>query len=392
VRVLYHHRTLKTDAQGIHVDRLIAALRRRGNEVVEFSLVGGRSGGAAERRGAWAAVLKIAKSGPFREVMEIAYNAFLYPRLRRRVADVRPDLLYERHGLHLHAGGWAARRAGVPFVIEVNAPLASERLVTEGLAFRRLAEASERRALLRADRVVAVTSALKEILVAEGVDARKIVVMPNGADLREFDAASEEDVAAFRAEHALQGAVVGFVGFVRPWHGVDMLFKALDSPELLEEAPFTAVVVGDGPAIEALRVRAAKGALAGRVRFTGAIAPERIPAAIKALDVAAQPAATPYACPIKLVEYMAAGRAIVAPDQDNVVEVLGREAGLLFRPMDALDLRSAIRRLLLEPERRASLGRAARRRVEELDLTWDGNARRVEDLARSIRLEPEAAP
>jgi glycosyltransferase involved in cell wall biosynthesis len=389
MKVLYHHRTLKTDAQGIHVDRLIAALRRAGHEVVELSLVSrGGGGGAAEKKGGWGIVRRLAR-GPMREVLEVAYNAAAYPRLARETRRLAPDLFYERYSLHTHAGGLAARAAGVPYVVEVNAPLARERAETGELSFRSLARRSERRALERADRVIAVTSALKAILVEEGVSASRIVVMPNGVDLDAFDAVSEGDVAAFRKEHALEGEekVVGFVGFLRPWHGVDMLLHAMDSEDLVAETRPLLAIVGDGPALEDAKRRAARGALAGRVRFTGAIDAQRVPVAMKAFDVAVQPAATSYACPIKLVEYMGAARAIVAPDQENVVELLSREAASLFRPMDAIDLRSKIRRLLLDPGERARLGALARRRLVERDLTWDGNARRVADLAREIREE-----
>lgn len=384
MKVLYHHRTLKTDAQGIHVDRLIEALRRQGHEVAEVSLVTAAGDGGAERKGGWGLLRRLAR-GPFREAMELAYNAVAYPRLRREAKRIAPDLFYERYSLHTHAGGFAARAVGAPYVLEVNAPLALERAETEGLLFRGLARRSERIALERADRVIAVTSALKAILVEEGVSESRIVVMPNGADLAAFDAVSEADVATFRREHGLVPPVVGFVGFIRPWHGVDMLLKAMDSAELVAETRATLLVVGDGPALADARRRAAAGAVAGRVRFTGAIDAALIPVAVKAIDVAVQPAATSYACPIKLVEYMAAGRAIVAPDQENIVEIVSREAAALFRPMDAIDLRRAIRRLLVDGEERARLALAARRRIEERDWTWDGNARRVAALALAIR-------
>ena len=390
LKVLYHHRTLKTDAQGIHVDRLIAALRRQGHEVVELSLVTQAGDGGAERKEGWGFVRRLAR-GPLREIAELAYNVVAYPRLRREAKRLAPDLVYERYSLHTHAGGLAARAAGAPYVVEVNAPLARERAETEGLFLRGLARRSERGALERADRVIAVTSALKAILVEEGVAESRIVVMPNGVDLAAFDAPSAADVDAFRREHGLVPPVVGFVGFIRPWHGVDMLLKAMDSPELEAEAGGTVAIVGDGPALEACRERAAASpVLAGRVRFTGAIDAARIPVAMRAFDVAVQPAATSYACPIKLVEYMGAARAIVAPDQENVVELISREAAALFRPMDALDLRRHVRRLLLDPAERERLGRTARRRLEERDLTWDGNARRVADLVRDIERQRSA--
>jgi glycosyltransferase involved in cell wall biosynthesis len=88
---------------------------------------------------------------------------------------------------------------------------------------------------------------------------------------------------------------------------------------------------------------------------------------------------------LKVFEYMAAGRAIVAPDQPNIREVLehGRTA-ILFDVKQSDGLWQAIRRLAADPELRARLGQAARAEVIGRDRTWAGNARRVVALARSI--------
>ncbi|PMY01013.1 glycosyl transferase family 1, partial [Pseudomonas sp. MPR-R2A5] len=85
----------------------------------------------------------------------------------------------------------------------------------------------------------------------------------------------------------------------------------------------------------------------------------------------------PYASPLKLFEYMALSRAIVAPDQANIREVLtdGVDA-LLFRPGDPAALAEVLARLAAAPELRRRLGAAARRRLEGADLTWRGAARR----------------
>jgi glycosyltransferase involved in cell wall biosynthesis len=91
----------------------------------------------------------------------------------------------------------------------------------------------------------------------------------------------------------------------------------------------------------------------------------------------------PYASPLKVFEYMAAGRAIVAPDQPNIREVLrDGETALLFDPGKPGALWEAIGRLAGDPALRARLGAAARAEVLSRDLTWAGNARRVVALLR----------
>ena len=121
--------------------------------------------------------------------------------------------------------------------------------------------------------------------------------------------------------------------------------------------------------------------------FAGRRAHDAIPRLLPAFDVALVPAINPYASPLKLFEYMAAGLAVVAPDQPNLREVLadgaerlaGAERGRARRWPQALE------RLVGQPELRERLGRAARRTLVERDLTWRANARRVVAAVESLR-------
>jgi glycosyltransferase involved in cell wall biosynthesis len=138
------------------------------------------------------------------------------------------------------------------------------------------------------------------------------------------------------------------------------------------------LVVGDGQGRPALE-RAAKAAgIEDRITITGVVDRHEIPEYVASFDIAVQPKATEYASPLKLFEYMALGRAIIAPDQPNLREVLtdGSNA-LLFAPDDPVSLASALSALIVEPDLRRRLGAAAARTVEDLDLTWDGNARKI---------------
>jgi glycosyltransferase involved in cell wall biosynthesis len=123
------------------------------------------------------------------------------------------------------------------------------------------------------------------------------------------------------------------------------------------------------------------------VRFTGLAERSQIARLMERFDIALQPAAVDYASPLKVLEYMAAGRAIVAPDQPNLRELLehGRTA-LLFDPSrtpagDAMW--QAVQRLAEDPALRARLGAAAQAEIAARDLTWAGNARRIIELARA---------
>jgi glycosyltransferase involved in cell wall biosynthesis len=158
--------------------------------------------------------------------------------------------------------------------------------------------------------------------------------------------------------------------------------------DALEKAPLAdarLVLVGEGPAHETLARRAQDAGLAGRVHFAGPRAHDAIPALLAAFDVALVPAINPYASPLKLYEYMAAGLAVVAPDQPNLRECLvDGDNALLVPPGDGAALGRALARLAGDADLRARLGARARATIDERDLTWRGNARRVIEAVRGL--------
>ena len=144
-------------------------------------------------------------------------------------------------------------------------------------------------------------------------------------------------------------------------------------------------------------MRAASPDLERRVVLCGPVPRGEIESALAAFDVAVQPAVTPYACPMKILEYMAAGRAIVAPGSANVRELLESGETALLCPggvnpanPEARDLGAAVLALARDGELRARLGEAARASLLQRGYLWEENARRVEELVESAR-RPAAA-
>jgi glycosyltransferase involved in cell wall biosynthesis len=384
MKILYSHRIQSYDGQGVHLESLVAALRAQGHEVL---VVGPSAYAEAKLGGESRAVALVRKLLPAFavELLELAYSVPAYRKLARAAAEFRPDLLYERYNLFYLSGAWLARRRNLPFLVEVNAPLAEERARFGNLRLRRQAKWTENFVWRRADRVLPVTEVLAGHVVAGGVPRSHITVIPNGIDAQDYP-----ESLAFRVSGAdAPELVLGFVGFVRDWHGLDSVVRAIAAwqggPRLVLQ------VVGEGPARPGLEQLAAELGIADRVRFTGLAARHEVPRLTAGFDIALQPAAVAYASPLKVAEYMAAGRAIVAPDQPNLREVLEDErTALLFTPGDHAAMWDAILRLVTEPELRLRLGRAARAEVTARDLTWAGNARRVVALAKDLRAETAA--
>ena len=368
MRILYSHRIQSRDGQSVHVEELIAALRAEGAEVLvvgpgfyEQSGFGGESRLVALARRLLPAALA--------ELAELAYNLPAYRRRRRAARGFRPDVIYERYNLFYLAGAALARNEGIPFFLEVNAPLAEERARFGGLRLGGLARWAERHVWRAAERVFAVTGVLGEMIAQSGVASERLVITPNGIDLAAF--AEPRDGAIGR-----ETLVLGFTGFVREWHGLDAVITALAAPGT--DPRLRLVIAGDGPARPRLERQAAALGVAARVRFTGLVGRAEIPALVADFDIALQPRVVAYASPLKIFEYMAAGRAIVAPDQPNIREILDHErSALLFDPNREGAMWAAIMRLAGDPDLRARLGAEARADIIRRDYTWAGNARRV---------------
>lgn len=375
MKILYHHRIRSKDGQYVHVEELTQALREAGHELIMVgpAAVEHEAFGADAGAVAW---LKRRLPKPVYELLELAYAVLDYAKLARAVRRHRPDCLYERYNLYLPSGVWLKRRYKLPMLLEVNAPLYDERKKYGGIGLDRLARWSERYAWRGADYVLPVTRVLAERVAGEGVPRSRIVVVPNGINPRRFGGAP----ATAEAKRRLgleRRFVLGFVGFMREWHGLENIIDLIAVPG--DERSL--LLVGDGPARPALEARARRLGVSERVRFTGIVARDRVADCIAAFDVALQPDVVPYASPLKLFEYLALGRVVVAPATPNIREILtdGVNA-VLFTPGDYGALARAVDRASRDAALRERLANGARATIAERGLTWGANAERVAAL------------
>lgn len=388
MKVLYHHRTASKDGQAVHIEEMIEALRSEGHEVRVVAPgsgepAAGQGGGQGQMGGdmGWVHKLKAMLPKAVYELMELAYSLVAYRKLMAAARDFQPDLIYERYNLFLLAGLMAKRRLGLPLLLEVNAPLVQERSKhSGGLGLARLAHWAERTAWCGADFVLPVINVLADHVRACGVPEERICIVPNGINLAHFAQAPTPQEA--KARLGLQGRLVlGFTGFVRDWHGVDRVIRWMATGDAPEQAHL--LVVGDGPVRAELDALAASLGISQKVTFTGVIDRHLVPGHVAAFDIALQPAVTAYASPLKLMEYLVLGKAIVAPGTPNLREILtdGVNA-LLFDEGGRGDMERALTTLSAQPDLRRRLAEGSRSTVDRLNLTWRGNARRVVGLVK----------
>jgi glycosyltransferase involved in cell wall biosynthesis len=217
---------------------------------------------------------------------------------------------------------------------------------------------------------------MKDLLVNNGVPSDKILVMPNGIDPSRFR--SHLSGEKIREHYGLQQKVViGFVGWFRPWHGLEMLLEIMKDSDLAK-LDVHLLLVGHGPAYLTLRQYAEANNLLHVVTFTGPVRHEDIPEHLAAMDIAVQPSATEYACPMKILEYLGMGKCVVAPDQPNIREIVDQgKTAFLFQPGNKQSLSATLAKVALDKEARTRAGLLGLQSIQQRGFLWENNARKV---------------
>ncbi|MHC4616730.1 MAG: glycosyltransferase family 4 protein [Planctomycetota bacterium] len=289
--------------------------------------------------------------------------------LKEVLEDFQPGIIYERYSPFAVAGSIVAAQRNVPHILEVNALLSSEGKTYRKQALGQVIEVLEVVAFEHTSSIIAVSTQLRESLVALGVSPDKITVVPNGVDEMFFAPAQP----ALSRAHDRQ-ITIGFVGSLKPWHGIDLLTDCFR--RLSDDPAYHLLVVGDGPERKLLKQLAED--LPGRVTLAGAVKHEEVPRYLAAVDVALAPypeLETFYFSPLKTLEYMAAGKAIVATEIGQVKDLIEPErTGLLVPPGDKQRFKDEVERLANDRGLRERLGKNAAEEARRAH-TWRHRAR-----------------
>lgn len=327
--------------------------------------------------------------GVLKEAEELAFNVAFLRAARLAASIFRPDAIYQRYTVFNFGGALLSRLLRVPFVLEFNSSDVWKGKHWGEFHLLRLAALAERVNLAAADRIVVVSDALEQSLMAEGLPPTRILVNPNGVDPDRFH--PDVDGTAVRARHGLgPRIVIGFSGTFGVWHGIPTLAEAL--PLVCQQRPDAVfLLVGDGGLRPLIDEAVARHGLQERVVPPGLVPHHEMPAYLAACDLLVAPhgrqadGRTFFGSPTKLFEYMAAGRAIVASSVGQIGDVLEHErTALLVPPEDARALAAAIVRLLDDEPLRRRLGEAARQQAVQ-QHTWRRNAERVLDAVGAPR-------
>ncbi len=376
MKILYHHRTQGEEPESIHIQSIVNALRELGHEVV---VVGpskkelGRGGG----NGNVSILSRVKKTVPAFcfELLQIGYNLVTYLRMRKAIRNFKPDFIYERYALYNFGGIAAAKHSKTRLILEVNTAYATAWAKYFKIYFQQLADRIEKNIFMSADALITVTSPLKKELEDKGVRGR-IEVMQNAIDLSKFDRTLSSNGLKKELGYGPRNCVVGFVGSLNKWHGIDLLMAAI--PRILKEnKDVRFLIVGDGLMRGEFQEYVKKNKLEDCVKFVGKKPHQDIPQFVGVMDIGLMPNSNDYGSPMKIFEYMAMGKVVVAPELPTITEVIdNRKDGILFPALDVEKFAGEIADLSKDSEKRRRIGTAAYQKVST-QYTWLNNARGI---------------
>jgi glycosyltransferase involved in cell wall biosynthesis len=318
------------------------------------------------------------KNPAAREQMAFEANSHLRQALERAGPF---DLVYERYSLWSYEAMDYAQAARVPGLLEINAPLIAEQAHHRVLVDRPRAEWVAHRAFGNATALIAVSQEVATYLGRFPDVEGRVQVIPNGVNPDRFPADLPPSFPG-----ATGTFTVGFLGTLKPWHGLQTLVQAFDRLHAIDPA-LRLLLVGDGPQRSCLQDDLTTRGLQDAVHFTGSVDPTEVPGLLASMEAAVAPYPNLghfYFSPLKVYEYMAAGCAVVASRIGQLDGLIEHEVtGLLCTPGDARELAGALRRLRGDPALRDRLGQAARAKVRQAH-TWDATVRRILQLAGMV--------
>ena len=298
------------------------------------------------------------------------------------------DLVYERYSLWSKAGMAFARKHQCVGILEVNAPLIEEQKIHRELPLEAEAQEIAKFVFSHADAMVAVSPGVKDYLETFSGAKGRVHVIANGVDLARFASAANQNAVKFQQQdNTASTPVLGFLGTLKPWHGVSGLVQAW---ALLRKEGYNVnlLIVGDGPQHATLSEEIAQQGLSDFVHFTGSVAPEQVPEWLARMDIATAPYPNQdrfYFSPLKIYEYMAAGLPIIATKVGHLSSIIENGYnGILAEADNPQNMAEAIAYLLDNLPEAKRLGTNARLTAEQ-NHSWLSVVDRILQIARNCQ-------
>jgi glycosyltransferase involved in cell wall biosynthesis len=371
MRILYHHRIASKDGQFVHVEELTNAFLEQGHEL-KFIAPSLNENSDFGHDGGFVTKLKKLLPRALYELLELSYSLWIFIKLVIAVIQFKPEFIYERYNLYQPAGIWVSKLFQIPLILEVNAPLVYERKTYSGLSLIKFAKWIENYTWNNATHTLPVTNVLADHLRETGVQDANITVIHNGVNQTFIDEMLTKPIESNKKE-----IVIGFTGFIHPWHGMDKAIRAIAEHK---ELPLKLVCVGNGDILPELKALAKELGIENNIEFAGLVTRDKVLNYVEQFDIALQPDVTDYASPLKMFEYMAVGSVIIAPDCPNIREILSHETALFFQKGNQESFIEKLVYAIENIEELNDMRSLVKRSVIDKKFIWQSNAKQIVEL------------
>ncbi len=383
MNILYVHRTQGKGVEGVHIMGVVDSFRKMGHTVDILSPTSARGSGAGPPRksGMLTYLASHAPEIAF-EMMELGYNFILKKRMADMFKAKNYSFVYERTALLNYASVDFCAARNIPIFLEVNFTADMPLVRKRSAILSPLANFVDQKILRGSSHNFPVSNYLKDHMVKRGIPADKITVLTNAADPEIFRPGVSGE--AVRQKYHLEGkTVIGFVGGFYPWHGLQLLVNAMELA--VQSAPsLSALLIGDGPMRPELERMIREKKLENYFHFTGKVVHDELPNFTAAIDLGVMPDSNEYGSPMKIFEYMAMEKPVVAADYGPLRDGIDPDVhGKLFKPQSVSEFARCLVEMANEPEKRKQMGKNGRERIVK-DRNWLNQSKKIIEIYENI--------
>ena len=372
---------------GTHIREVIAGFEAQGHRVVRFIAGGEKLDSTTKKidfkKRPWKKLIPSVIWETLRDIQMVRLDRQIEARLTEVIEAEKPDFIYERSCYGMGAGMRAAKKLGIRYVVEMNAPYPEEKVQMQGKSLIQfLGNTHEKAQVTNAFRTIVVSSAMKNYLIRKtDVNPSKIVVLANAVNPSHIQSnpVLEKDIRS-RFDLKNTHTVFGFVGSIFPYHGVDIMIESFSTLEK-ENDNLRMLIVGDGEILPDLKRRVSELKLGNKIHFTGNVVHNQVYDYLKIMDITIMARSNWYGSPVKIFEYGAMKKAIIAPRVVPVLDVMQHEIdGLLIEASQA-ELTQSMRFMIDHPEQRNSMAMTFHEKVMR-EHTWNRVAQQILDACQ----------
>jgi len=384
MNILYTHRTQGRGVERVHITGIVNALKDMGHHVDILSVPGAEIDEKEEqtdiirKRSTLGAISKSFPQFLF-EFFELLYNVIQLFRLPLQLRKKKYDFIYERYSLFTFATVLICKIIGKPVILEINDSVIVPRV--RPCFFLKTARFLEKFIFKHAHSLVIISTNFKNLIEEAYGPINSYVISPNAVELRQFMPTNASRELRESLNISEQSAVCGYIGAFHKWHGIEWFIKDYIARfKQNTDLGITLVMVGDGPLYSEMKALIEDEGLSEKIILTGRVQHKYISDYISLFDFCIMPDSNSYGSPMKIFEYMAMSKGVLAPSYGPIAEtVKDKQTGWLTEVNNHNDFISRLFDIASDKNALKDIGLNARQYIVN-ERQWKHNAEQFLEL------------